>query len=76
MQSGTTRNIMLYPWFRFAQGLLFWHGVWFLYFQNTLSAADAILLYVVYDIATTALEVPSGYMSDRWGRLITLIASV
>ncbi|MDQ2089823.1 MFS transporter [Marimonas arenosa] len=69
------RNIALYPWFRFFQNLMFWHGIWFLYFQRTLSAADAILLYVVYDIATTALEVPSGYLSDRWGRKIALVAS-
>ena len=69
------RNIRLYPWFRFAQGLLFWQAVWFLYFQSALSASQAILLYVIYDIATTALEVPSGYMSDRWGRRRTLVAS-
>ena len=34
-----------------------------------------MLLYAVYDVATTALEVPSGYMSDRLGRRTTLIAS-
>lgn len=46
-----------------------------MYFQNELSAAEAILLYVVYDVGTTVLEVPSGYMSDRLGRRFTLIAS-
>ena len=30
-------------------------------------------MYVIYDISTTALEVPSGYMSDRLGRRRTLI---
>lgn len=69
------RNIALYPWYRFCRDLLFWHGIWFLYFQRSLSPADAILLYAVYDIATTVLEVPSGIMSDRWGRRPTLIAS-
>ncbi|MEZ5714720.1 MAG: MFS transporter [Paracoccaceae bacterium] len=69
------RNIALYPWYRFCRDLMFWHGIWFLYFQRNLTPADAILLYVVYDIATTALEVPSGLMSDRWGRRRTLIAS-
>ena len=68
-------NIALYPWFRVLKSLVFWQAVWFLYFQNTLSAAEAILLYAVYDVATTALEVPSGYMSDRLGRRLTLIAS-
>lgn len=71
----TDRNIQLYPWFKFCQNLVFWQAIWFLYFQSTLSAAEAILLYAVYDIATTALEVPSGYMSDRIGRRFTLIVA-
>lgn len=69
------RNVTLYPWFRFCKNLLFWQATWFLYFQNSLSAAEAVLLYAVYDVATTALEVPSGYMSDRLGRRVTLIFS-
>ncbi|QIE57803.1 MFS transporter [Pikeienuella piscinae] len=73
--SGMAKNIAVYPWFRFCQGLVFWQAIWFLYFQNTLSASDAILLYAIYDIGTTALEVPSGYMSDRLGRRFTLCAS-
>ena len=75
MTTATERNLVLYPWFKFLQNLLFWQAIWFLFFQKTLSAADAILLYVVYDIATTVFEVPSGYMSDRLGRRATLIAS-
>ena len=67
---------MLYPWFKFFQNLIFWQAVWFLYFQSQLSAAEAILLYAVYDVATTLLEVPSGYLSDRLGRRVTLLASV
>ncbi|XDA97507.1 MFS transporter [Sulfitobacter sp. LCG007] len=69
------RNIALYPWFKFLQSLSFWQATWFLYFESRLSAADAILLYVVYDVSTTVLEVPSGYMSDRLGRRITLVLS-
>lgn len=52
---------------------MFWQAVWFLYFQAELSAAEAIMLYAVYDIATTVLEAPSGYMSDRMGRRLTLL---
>ncbi len=70
-----TRNVRLYPWFRFAQNLLFWQAVWFLFFQTELTGAEAILLYAVYDVATTVMEVPSGYMSDRLGRRLTLIAA-
>lgn len=70
-----TRNVALYPWFKFLQNLIFWQAVWFLFFQSKLSAAEALLLYAIYDVATTALEVPSGYMSDRLGRRPTLIAA-
>ena len=69
------RNIALYPWFKFIQSLTFWQATWFLYFESHLSAAEAILLYVVYDVSTTILEVPSGYMSDRLGRRLTLLAA-
>jgi len=69
------RNVALYPWFKSFQNLLFWQAVWFLYFQNALSAAEAIVLYAIYDITTTVLEVPSGYMSDRLGRRVTLITA-
>lgn len=69
------RNVSLYPWFKFVQNLTFWQAIWFLLFQNTLSASEAILLYAVYDVATTVMEVPSGYMSDRLGRRRTLIAA-
>ena len=67
------RNVTLYPWFKACQNLIFWQAVWFLFFQARLSPAEAILLYAVYDVATTVLEVPSGYLSDRIGRRITLI---
>lgn len=69
------RNVAFYPWFKFLQNMLFWQAVWFLYFQSELSAAEAVLLYAIYDVATTAMEVPSGYMSDRLGRRVTLVAS-
>ena len=69
------RNVRLYPWFKLFQSLFFWQAVWFLYFQKELSAAEALLLYVILDLCTTAFEVPSGYMSDRIGRRITLILS-
>lgn len=69
------RTITLYPWFKFGQNLIFWQAIWFLYFQQELSGAEAILLYAIYDIGTTVMEIPSGYMSDRIGRRFTLIAS-
>lgn len=69
------RTINLIPWYQLFNALLFWQAVWFLYFQANLSGAEAIILYSVYDIATTVLEVPSGYFSDRLGRRVTLLLS-
>lgn len=70
------RNLAVYPWFKFAQSLLFWQAIWFLYFQQELSPAAAIAMYAIYDISVTVLEVPLGVLSDRIGRRRTLIASV
>ncbi len=75
LQPGPARNVALYPWYQFCRNLTFWQAIWFLFFQTELSASQAILLYVIYDIGTTALEVPSGYLSDRVGRRFTLIVS-
>ena len=72
----SARTITLYPWFKGLQALSFWQAIWFLYFQDSLSAAEAILLYAVYDVGTTIMEVPSGYMSDRVGRRPTLILAM
>ncbi|WP_109563130.1 MFS transporter [Jannaschia seohaensis] len=70
-----TRNLRLWPWYRFLRELIFWQAIWFLYIQAELSAAEAIAMYAIYDITTTLLEVPSGWLSDRWGRRPTLILS-
>lgn len=72
---GANRTIALIPWYQFFNSLLFWQAVWFLYFQANLSGAEAIILYSVYDISVTLLEVPSGYFSDRIGRRFTLMLS-
>lgn len=75
VRSAMARNVVLFPRFRFLQNLLFWQATWFLYFQQELSAAEAIVLYVIFDLTVTVLEVPSGYMSDRLGRRVTLLVS-
>ncbi|MEM6384608.1 MAG: MFS transporter [Pseudomonadota bacterium] len=73
--SPAARNIALYPWFKFFQNLMFWQAIWFLFFQSELSASEAVLIYVASEISTTAFEVPSGYLSDRTGRRLTLLLS-
>ncbi len=70
-----SRTIGLYRWYKFSQNLLFWQAVWFLYFQDVLSGAEAVALYALLELSITLLEVPSGYLSDRIGRRRTLVAS-
>lgn len=74
--SSANRNVGLYPWFKLFQNLMFAQAIWFLYFQETLTPAQAIMLYAIGDLATTVLEVPSGYASDRFGRKRTLLIAV
>lgn len=71
--AGANRNVALYPWFKLFRSLMFTQAIWFLYFQTALTPAQAIMLYAIGDLATTVLEVPSGYASDRIGRRFTLL---
>ena len=73
--TAANRNVALYPWYKLLQSLAFSQAIWFLYFQTVLTPAEAIMLYAVFDLATTVFEVPSGYASDKFGRRITLILS-
>lgn len=66
------RNLQLYRYFQFARSLLFWQAIWFLYFQDVLSAQEALLLAALTDVGVILLEVPSGYLSDAVGRKPTL----
>ncbi|MBM2575293.1 MFS transporter [Jannaschia sp. Os4] len=75
MPTPAARTVARLPTFKLLSSLLFAQATWFLYFQDVLSAAEAVLLYVVADLATTILEVPSGWMSDRLGRRPTLLAA-
>lgn len=67
------QNIILYPWYQAFRSLLFWQGIWFLYFQDELSVGRAILLIAIFEVASALFEVPSGYFSDRFGRKQTLV---
>lgn len=43
------------------------------YQENGLSMSDVLLLQGLYSIAIVALEIPSGYFADLWGRKATMI---
>ncbi len=69
------RNLRLYPWFQAGRSLLFWQAAWFLYLEAQVSAALALSIAVLYDVGVVLFEVPTGYVSDRFGRRATLCAS-
>ena len=69
------RNQRLYPWFRIAGQGHAWIPVFFLYMSQSLPLDRIILLSAVYYLSVFALEVPSGYFSDRVGRRLTLLLS-
>lgn len=67
------RNIQLYPWFQACASAHFWLPVFFLYFLSVLTVEQVLVLEAIYYWAVVALEVPSGYFSDRVGRRVTLL---
>ena len=75
MHSSLEKNIFLYPWFIASSSLLFWFPVFFLYFSSKVTIDQVLLLEAIYYIFVVILEVPSGYVSDLYGRRITLITS-
>ena len=53
----------------------FWAPVFFLYFNSRFPIEQVLQLEAIYYAAVVVLEVPSGYVSDRFGRVWTLRAS-
>jgi len=66
-------NIRCYPLYKACISALAWLPVFFLYFSSHLGVADVLRLEVVYFLSVVALEVPSGFVSDRIGRRKTLL---
>lgn len=49
--------------------------IFILYFTSILSLSESLYLEAIYYLSVVALEVPSGYLSDRAGRRYTLMLS-
>ncbi len=69
------RNIRIYPWYQAASNFLPWLPVFFLYFNQYITTADALMVSSAYYLAVFFIEVPSGYLSDRFGRKRILLAA-
>ena len=74
-RAGLERNVRLYPWYAVLFNAFFWMPVFFLYFGEHLSLGEVLSLEAVYYVSVVVLEVPSGYLSDRLGRKLTLLVS-
>ena len=68
-------NIKYYPVYLFFRNIYFWGPAFFLYFTSVLTLSQALWLEAVYYFWVAVVEVPSGYLSDRFGRKITLMLS-
>lgn len=66
-------NLRRYPWYVGALAAHAWVPVFFLYLSSRVTLPEVLTLEAIYYVAVVALEVPSGYFSDRVGRRPTLI---
>jgi len=69
------RNVRLYPWFLASSSISPWLPIFFLFFSQRVGFDGALTLSAVFYAAVVVLEVPSGYLSDRVGRVPTLAGS-
>ncbi|MCB9883068.1 MAG: MFS transporter [Planctomycetes bacterium] len=69
MTKGAARNVRLYARYRAATSTFAWLPVFFLYFGSHVPFARVLELEAIYYIAVVLLEVPSGWLSDRYGRV-------
>lgn len=67
------KNLGLYLIYNTLFNGYFWGGVFFLYMLERLPMAQVLQLEAIYYLAVVAMEVPSGYFSDRMGRKPTLL---
>ena len=66
------RSLRWYPWHQTAAGSLFWLPILTLFYVDAVGLAAALRLQAVYFIAVVVFEVPSGWASDRLGRVATM----
>ena len=66
------RNLALYDIYRPMRRALVWMPVFFLYFGGRFSVDRVLALEAIYYFSVVVMEVPSGYFSDRVGRVRTL----
>lgn len=72
--SKTGRNIILLYIVKIAKWFMLYMPIIVLFYQeNGLGLKDVLTLQAIYSVAIIALEIPSGYLADMWGRKNTII---
>jgi MFS family permease len=70
--SRAERNLLLIPVHQGLASAFVWIPVMVLYTRSRFGLDGALLLSSIYYLSVVALEVPSGWMSDRLGRVVTM----
>lgn len=69
------RTFKLYTIYYLSRETYCWMAVFFLFFSKYLTIDQVLMLEAIYYASVVLTEVPSGYISDRWGRKPTLMIS-
>ncbi|MEM7091733.1 MAG: hypothetical protein AAF567_01925 [Actinomycetota bacterium] len=72
MSARLENNLRLYPLHQMFAGALFWMPTIVLFLVEELGFARALSVQAVYYIAVVVLELPTGWLSDRLGRVLAL----
>jgi hypothetical protein len=70
--TSVSANLTWYRWHQRMAGAMFWAPTMMLFLIDGFGLAGALRLQAVYYGAVVLLEVPSGWLSDRFGRVLTL----
>ncbi len=69
---GPRRNLALIPYHQGLASAYVWLPVMVLFTRSRFGLGQALVLSALYYLSVVVLEVPSGWMSDRLGRVVTL----
>lgn len=75
MTNSMRRNLRLLPFHQALTGTLAWLPVLVLFTRRSFGIDGAFELGAIFYFATVVTEVPSGWASDRFGRVVTLKAA-
>jgi hypothetical protein len=72
MENAAQRSLAIWRWARPLGEAFFYAPVFFLYWNESLGVERVLQLEAIYYFTVVVLEVPSGVLSDRVGRALTL----